>query len=124
MSTWEYVEAQPAPINRATSWFGILETEKSLFVTVNLMDIFMTSMLLQTGAFYESNPIAGYVVGTWGLMGMAVFKLILVAFVLMICNIIAFKRLRTAKLLLQFGTAIVGSVVIYSLFLLMTLRGL
>ena len=106
-----------------TSWRGLLEFEKTLFVAVNLMDIVMTSLLLNTGQFFETNPIANYVLNEWGFAGVTAFKLIVVALVMLIANIIAIKRIRTSRRLLHFGTAIVGSVVAYSSVLMMMHMG-
>ena len=125
MSTWEYLEGrQPIGLNRATSWFGLLKFEKTVFVVVNLMDIVMTYVLLHTGFFYESNPIAAFVMDGWGFMGMTVFKLSVVSSVLMIANIIAFSRITTARSLLYVGSTMVAGVVGYSVMLLMDFYGM
>lgn len=104
--------------------FGFMEMEKAIFVLFNLLDIAMTFLLLQTGAFYESNPIANYVMNGWGFIGMVVFKLTMVAFVMMLANIIATKSTRSAKFLLWVGTAIVMGVVFYSTYLLFSFESL
>lgn len=101
------------------SWRGLLEFEKTLFVIVNLMDIVMTSLLLNTGQFIETNPIANFVLAEWGFAGVTVFKLSVVAMVMLIANIIAVSRIRTSRMLLHFGTLIVGGVVTYSCVLMM-----
>lgn len=101
-------------VNEITSWRGLLEFEKTLFVLVNLMDIVMTSLLLNTGQFIESNPIANYVLDQWGFAGVTAFKLIVVAGVMLIANVIAIRRVRTSRRLLYFGTAAVSCVVTYS----------
>ena len=106
------------------SWRGLLEFEKTLFVIANLMDIVMTHLLLGTGHFIESNPIANYVLTEYGFAGVAAFKLIVVAMVMLIANIIAFRRIRTSRYLLHFGTLIVGGVVVYSYSLLMFHKGM
>ena len=118
MSTCDFYSANSVTSNR-TSWFGLLEFEKTIFVLVNLMDIVMTNTLLSTGSFYESNPIAEHVLQSWGMLGMVVFKLIVVAAVLMITNIIATRKVKTARRLLYAGVMIVGAVVTYSVGLLM-----
>ena len=100
--------------NKTINWNGLLEFEKTLFVLANLMDVILTSLLLSTGSFYESNPIADFILQGWGLLGMIGFKLVTVAVVLAIANIVSIYRVKTARRLLYFGTAIVGSVVAYS----------
>ncbi len=109
----------PRSTSEIVSWRGLLEFEKTVFVLVNLMDIVMTSLLLNTGQFVESNPIANFVLAEWGFPGVTAFKLIVVAMVMLIANIIATRRIRTSRLLLQFGTLIVGCVVAYSGVLMM-----
>lgn len=106
------------------SWIGLLEFEKTLFVLVNLMDVVMTFLLLNTGAFYESNPLADHILDGWGMVGMAVFKLALVGFVLLIANVVAIWRVETSRYLLYFGTFMVGAVVTYSVYLMMTFQAL
>ena len=68
---------------------GLLSFEKSMFVIANIMDIGMTSMLLSTGQFIESNPIAAHILNDWGLIGMIAYKLIIVSIVMLIANIIS-----------------------------------
>jgi hypothetical protein len=110
-------------LNQFASWRGLLEFEKTLFVLVNVMDIVMTHLLLSTGAFYESNPIAKTIIDGWGTMGMTAFKLIVVAGVLLIANLVAVSRVKTSRNLLNFGTFMVGAVVTYSIYLLVTFNG-
>ncbi len=110
------------PISQASSQLApsrsLLEFEKTLFVIINMLDVLMTHLLLRTGSFYETNPIAQIFIGKWGLAGMAIFKLFLVAFVLIIANVVAIWRVGTARKLLYFGSALIGTVVIYSVYLL------
>ena len=119
--TGDFSIAEPERV--LTSWLGLLEFEKTLFVVVNLMDVVMTFNLINTGAFYESNPIAEHVINNWGMVGMLGFKLLLVAFVLSIANVVAIWKLETSRKLLMFGSFMVGSVVSYSVFLMMSFQG-
>jgi hypothetical protein len=73
-----------------------------MFVIANTMDIGMTSMLLGTGQFIESNPIAAQILNDWGLTGMIAYKLIIVAMVMLIANIISIWKINTSKRLLHF----------------------
>ena len=68
-----------------------------MFVIANIMDIGMTSMLLGTGQFVESNPIAAHILNDWGLIGMIAYKLIIVAIVMLIANIISIWKIDTSK---------------------------
>ena len=102
---------------------GLLEFEKTVFVVINLMDIVMTILLLNTGSFYESNPLANFFLERWGFVGMIGFKLVLIGFVLLISNVVAIWRFNTARNLLYFGSVTVGAVVTYSVYLMSTFLG-
>lgn len=132
--------SDPAEEVRSSSWFDALfrqarplEKETSLFILVSALDFYMTYLLLIGGGgssnspgqemygeavFYESNPVAGYFLD-WGIRGLIFFKFFLVAFVAVVAQIIATKKLRTARWLLNFATVLVAGVVIYSLTLLL-----
>lgn len=102
-----------------------LETETTRFILVNLLDYFMTYLLLMGAGgagvrFVESNPVARYFIESWGpVKGMLGFKLGLVTFVCLVAQVIATRRPRAATLVLNFGTLAVSCVVIYSLALLL-----
>jgi hypothetical protein len=97
-----------------------LEHETALFVLASALDVVMTYYLLNHPEiqFVESNPIARYFIYSWGIKGMVGFKFTLVAFVSIICQIIARTKPDVARRVLQFSTAVVGGVVIYSVLLM------
>jgi hypothetical protein len=99
-----------------------LEHETALFLLVCALDLFMTYVLLRRGGFRESNPVADWFLMRWGFPGMIVFKFATAAVVTVIAQVVAEKRVRTARWLLRFGTLIVGSVVVYSLVLFLRQR--
>ena len=90
-----------------------LQTETNFFILVNVLDVFMTYILLVNGAM-EANPLANYVLLRWGFGGLIGFKLFIVAAVCIIAQLVATRRLGTARFLLIFGSLIVSAVVIYS----------
>lgn len=101
-----------------------LERESALFLLTSALDVFMTYILLSSSGkdpdgphFYESNPVTGFILYSWGLKSVICFKFAMVAVVEIIAQIIATQQLETARRLLEFGTLIVGCVVIYSLML-------
>ncbi len=103
-----------------------LQRESSLFLLVSALDVFMTYLLLAHSGeegggprFYESNPVARTFMFYWGVRGLVYFKFAMVAVVEVIAQIVALKRVETARRLLEFGTVVVGGVVIYSLTLLL-----
>lgn len=106
-----------------------LETETVWFILVNALDLFMTFLLLYFSnrgllgtRVVESNPIADYFIKRWSTTGLVFFKFGVIAFVVIIAQVVARTKPRTAKWLLDIGTLVVGLVVIYSL--LIMVRGL
>jgi hypothetical protein len=97
-----------------------MESETSLFIFVNLLDFFLTYWGLWHGYFRESNPIARWFLDGWGLIkGLLMYKLVLVAVVCGIAQIVALERPQTARRLLLGTSLMVGIVVIYSLRLIL-----
>ena len=115
-------ESNSTPTEKRSFWslfYGPLplQTPTNFFILFNVLDIFWTGMLFRFGAI-EANPFANYVLQKWGFGGMIAFKLIIVAFVCFIAQVIALKKVQTARFMLWFGTCLVALVVIYSSFLL------
>ena len=95
-----------------------LENETAWYVLLNLCDILATWALLRRNAgFIESNPIARWFYHGWGITGMVYFKLGMVAFVVVIAQIVARKNEPLARTLLIFGCVAVGFVFLYSYWL-------
>lgn len=98
-----------------------LETETAFFLLVNLIDFFVTYYLMMAGGrgnlrFVESNPVARYFIDSWGpVKGMLGFKLAVVAFVCVLAQVIALKRVDLARGVLLIGIVATGAVVAYSL---------
>ena len=97
-----------------------LESETTIFILVNVLDFAMTWWMLMhremgMGDFYESNPVARYFLDHWGVKGLLMFKMAVVAFVCVIAQIVATKREASGRFLLVVGTLVVSAVVIYSL---------
>ena len=91
-----------------------LETETAVFILANVLDIFMTYLLLIGGGHDEGNPIARFFLNHWGLQGMFTYKLSMVAFVCVIAQVVARFSPSTARKLLIGLTIVVGAVVAYS----------
>ncbi|QDU79603.1 hypothetical protein Pla110_13140 [Polystyrenella longa] len=117
VSLWEFWTTLPIKLQR----------ESVTFIIINLCDILMTWFLLagrpmhsdhHTGnSFYESNPLAGYILNHWGIEGMVYFKSAMVGFVILVTQIIAQSKLPVARWILNFGSIIVLCVVCYSFWL-------
>jgi len=103
----------------------LLSQETVFFVLASLLDLGMTIYLITHpgSIFYESNPIASWVLMNWGIRGMAVFKLSLVSFVCLIGCIIAAQRHDVAVKMMATATAIVSCVVTYSALLYIGFSG-
>lgn len=106
-----------------------LEAETSRFILVNALDLFMTFLLLYFSNrgwlaknVDESNPIADFFIKRWSTTGLVFFKFGVTAFVVVIAQIVARKKPKTAKMLLDFGAFFVGAVVVYSLLIMLRNR--
>ncbi|MFP6763939.1 MAG: DUF5658 family protein [Planctomycetaceae bacterium] len=82
------------------------------------LDITLTYQLLVTQDHVESNPIARYFIEGWGLKGMVWFKLIMTAFVLVLVHVLLQNSRVRALAVVRLGAVLVGSVVVYSVWLL------
>ena len=106
-----------------------LETETCRFVLISLLDLFMTFLLLyfsnrgmMRNVVVESNPVARYFISGWGTMGLVWFKIGMVTLIVLATQFVATRRPSVAQLLLNGATLFVGSVVAYSVFLLVQNR--
>jgi hypothetical protein len=101
-----------------------LEPETALYIFVSTADVFMTWYLLFNSAsndrtwFVESNPIPRYFYESWGFDGLVYFKFAMVAFVAVICQVIARTKIDVARRVLNLATLLVTGVVIYSVVLM------
>ena len=93
-----------------------LQDETSYFILANVLDIVLTYLLLRSGAI-EANPLADFVYQRWGFTGMIAFKMLIVAAVCVLAQVIAMRNRSRARFVLVLGTVIVGLVVAYSMLL-------
>ena len=106
-----------------------LETETCRFVLISLLDLFMTFLLLyfsnrgmMRNVVVESNPVARYFISGWGTMGLVWFKIGMVTLIVLATQVVAIRRPSVAQLVLNGATLFVGSVVVYSAYLLLQNR--
>ena len=106
-----------------------LETETCRFVLVSLLDLFMTFLLLyfsnrgmMRNVVVESNPVAQYFLSGWGTLGLVWFKIGMVTLIVLAAQGVATRRPAVAQLVLNGATLFVGSVVVYSAYLLLQNR--
>ncbi|MDG2292178.1 MAG: DUF5658 family protein [Phycisphaerales bacterium] len=65
-------------------------------VFVSALDVIMTRVILFFGGT-EINPIADFVIDNWGRLGMSIFKFIIVAFVIIVCEFISRRNLAVSR---------------------------
>jgi hypothetical protein len=100
--------------------------ETLLYVVVSTLDWVATMALLTHDGhlqFQEANPVARYFLYSWGPRGLLYFKIGVTTLVCVIGQIVAAKRPRLAKGILEFGTLAVTCVLLYSAWLLLRARG-
>lgn len=102
----------------------MIERDTLCYVAASALDVVMTWLLLtydggsdQVG-FIESNPVARYFLYGWGIAGLVYFKVATVGLVILVCHVIARKRIDVAHRIMQFATLVVTLVVVYSICLL------
>ncbi|MCP4775856.1 MAG: J domain-containing protein [Planctomycetaceae bacterium] len=95
-----------------------LQNQTTVFILINCLDIFMTHRLLfSVEGARETNPFAQFFIDQYGFNGAIAFKLLIVSVVCVIAQIVAIKKVRTARFLLNAGSTITGIVVVYSFLL-------
>ena len=90
----------------------------ALFVFVSCLDIILTWVILYRGGL-EVNPVAKLVIDGWGLPGAIIFKLSLMLFVIIVCEIVGRKSDLKGRLLVLTAILISSFPVVWSLILLL-----
>ena len=90
----------------------ILAQEYLAFVLLNLFDLFLTGYIFKHHGM-EANGIALWVLQRFGLLGFAIFKFLLVTVLVLICEVIAAYKLKSARMVILLGCFVYGFVVIY-----------
>ncbi len=122
-------DSEPSTKPQRFSWRTLFvvvshQQESLRYVLVSSLDFFMTYIMLRSSPnFIESNVVARFFLNHWGVKGLIYFKLGMVALVCVISQIVAQKRPRVAKWLLNWATVAVAGVVIYSLILFLRHTG-
>jgi hypothetical protein len=75
-----------------------------IFLAVSVADLLMTYALLRISPhFYESNPVADWAFQKWNMLGMTIYKFVLAAIVVTVCEVIERKRPGWGKFVLAIG---------------------
>jgi len=78
------------------------------------MDVMLTWYILEKKGGEEVNPVARVVIEAWGLWGAIAFKFSLVLFVIVACEWVVRRRIRSAVFLVWFSLVVSVSPVLYS----------
>jgi hypothetical protein len=121
----EFAVSAGAPLPAASAspraWFShrlTMESETCWLLLFGVLDLILTTVLLNTGRVQEANPVARYFLFAGGLHGLIGYKCALLAFVTVTVQIIALRRPRTARGVLLVGILAHVFVVSYSTVLL------
>lgn len=114
---------KPQPKTRSPLHFLIrhplaLEAETSWFLLLGLLDVVLTTVLLNTGLAHEANPIARRFLFSDGVHGLIAYKFGLLTVAAVAVQVIVLRRPRIAKAVLHVGIGTQLLVVLYSLLLL------
>ena len=86
-------------------------------VFVSALDVIMTRVILFFGGT-EINPIADFIIANWGRLGMSIFKFIIVAFVIIVCEFISRRNMIASRRLAVTSIAISTVPVCWSCFIM------
>ena len=89
-------------------------------IFVSALDVVLTRVILFFGGT-EVNPIADWILAEFGRMGMSLFKFIIVAFVVICCEIIGRQKWKVGRNLARASIIISLSPVVWSSFIILTL---
>ena len=95
-----------------------LETETSWFLLLGVLDLVLTTLLLNTGVAHEANPLARFFLFAGGLHGLIGYKCGRLTVAVVAAQIIPLRRPRAAKVVLHTGIGVQSLVVAYSVGLL------
>jgi hypothetical protein len=86
------------------------------FILLSAADLLMTTILLRTGPhYYESNPVANWILQKWDVAGVTAFKFSVVALVIVIGEFVERRRRGMGRVVLIIGCIATAAVVAYSL---------
>lgn len=89
-------------------------------IFVSALDVVLTRVILFFGGT-EVNPIADWILAEFGRMGMSVFKFIIVAFVVICCEIIGRQKWKVGRNLARASIIISLTPVVWSSFIILSL---
>jgi curved DNA-binding protein CbpA len=95
---------------------SVVQSLAVCLVGMSFADLLMTYLLLRSGSqFYEANPIALWFFQRWNILGMTLFKFVLVGLVIALAEVIERNRQRWGRLLLIAACGVTGYAVVRGL---------
>jgi len=85
------------------------------FLLLNLFDLFLTGWIFKHEG-HEGNAVANFVLLHFKLQGFAVFKFLMVVFIVLVCEVISINNLRTARMLVVGASLLYVAVILYECF--------
>ena len=95
----------------------ILGQEYFAFLLLNLFDLFLTGYIFKNEG-QEANGFALWILNHFGLAGFAVYKFLMVTFLIVVCEVIALFNLPRARLVILGGCAVYVLVVMWECYLI------
>lgn len=97
----------------------LLAQEYLGFLLLNIFDLFLTGYIFQHGGM-EGNNVAAWIYDHFGQSGFAFYKFGLVTIVVLACEGISVKSLRTSRIIVTFGCLVYLLIVFWEVFLIIT----
>ena len=97
----------------------LLAQEYLGFLLLNMFDLFLTGYIFRNGGM-EANELAAWIYAHFGQAGFAYYKFGLVAIVVMACEGISLKNIRTSRIIVTAGCMVYLLIVFWEVFLIIT----
>lgn len=97
----------------------VLGQEYLAFLLLNLFDLFLTGWMFRNHAL-EANGLAAWILLHLGARDFALFKFLMVIFIIVVCERIAINDLKRARFVILLGCAVYFLVICYEAYLIVT----
>lgn len=97
----------------------VLGQEYLAFLILNLLDLFLTGWMFRNHAL-EANGLAAWILAHFGARDFALFKFLMVIFIILICERIAISDIPRARFVILLGCAVYFLVICYEAYLIAT----
>lgn len=93
------------------------------FILASVLDVIVTTLVISIGG-YEANPLAGLVIGRFGMHGALMFKFTLMLVVILCCEIIGRRDERIGRSIASFAAAVPALAAILGCMLILQAAGM